>query len=322
MHAPVHSSLLSQTWKGHFPDPLTITQSPHCPRTKGCHWREEATVPRQYPCALDPRARDRALPSSPASSSHADATANEQRGERAVRIALPSPRTHGCPDRPSGSSCTKSWGFVGLSPLFGSASAALLLLCQAQRFRGGGPCCSQVRTPGFLPSQPKGESRDAQRRRAHGQAREQAAFHGPRRRGLVPAAPAPGACQGRTVLLLRGRMEDAGQGPPVLPNLPVLVLPNKAPALSIGHRPSLLPVSCCAKQRLPGRAAPQQAPSYRHFGMKCSENTGRGSKTLPPACSLLPAAKQLPIALLLAQIHAGLHHDLLPHSSPRRRASA
>lgn len=60
----------------------------------------------------------------------------------------------------------------------------------------------------------------------------------------------------------------AGQWHSTLPNLPALTLPNKAPALSIRHRPSLLPAFCCVKQHSPrGLAAPQQALSYRHFGI-------------------------------------------------------
>lgn len=59
----------------------------------------------------------------------------------------------------------------------------------------------------------------------------------------------------------------AGQWHSVLPNLAVLVLSNKAPALSIRHRLSLLPIFCCMKQHSPGLAAQQQALSYRHFGI-------------------------------------------------------
>jgi len=56
--------------------------------------------------------------------------------------------------------------------------------------------------------------------------------------------------------------------------------------------------------------------------MKCSENTGSGSQTLPQPCSLLPANKQLSITLLTAKLPARSHRDLLPRSSPQRRAGA
>lgn len=106
--------------------------------------------------------------------------------------------THGCPTDqadprnrlkyqqlllPPTDGHTKPRGSMGLSPLFGAVSVALLLFCQAQCFFGGGLCCSRGGTLNFLPSQLKGSTAETGRE-THSPAREQPPLDRPRKRGI------------------------------------------------------------------------------------------------------------------------------------------
>lgn len=105
-----------------------------------------------------------------------------------------------------------------------------------------------------------------------------------------------------------------------LPSLPVLTLPNKAPALPISLRPSLLPWE---RPQHPGLLCSLRAMAI--LGCETLHQLGSFSEHFinipavgarPPPTLLASAHKQqLPITLLRAEIHARLHPDLLPRSS-------
>lgn len=133
---------------------------------------------------LNPRAHDRPLPPSPASSSRADAIAQRLTSQRRERspsgeelcphpVAGHTGAPTGQADQGNGlqyqqrllppvGGRTKPQGSVGLSPLFGTASVALLLFCQAQQFLWGPRAA-----PGFVRSAfSHPSSRNAQQRQA------------------------------------------------------------------------------------------------------------------------------------------------------------
>lgn len=137
--------------------------------------------------------------------------------------------------------------------------------------------------------------------------KEEDSSSGPSSPGLHPVPAAGG-----------GRMQ-----PPqalALPSLPVLTLPNKAPALPISLRPSLLPWE---RPQHPGLLCSLRAMAI--LGCETLHQLGSFSEHFinipavgarPPPTLLTSAHKQqLPITLLRAEIHARLHPDVLPRSS-------